>query len=187
MRLANKVQEWLDEMEWEEPLERDEEAQTASYNTRYGIKDQGFDLYIETIEKRDWIQIFLYAPFKARAEQHHQVALLCNRINGSIASGAIHVLDNGRIRFRHTVDMEGAEPSTIMITRMLGAAGDVFDHWFDELSAVALTKTTAQEIFDELDKPKPEESVDSAEATDADPNAFPTGPSGGGKNPECLH
>jgi hypothetical protein len=34
----------------------------------------------------------------------------------------------------------------------------VYQTWFEEISAVALTKTTAQDIFDELDTPS--ESTD---------------------------
>lgn len=151
MRLADSLQKALDDMMWSETLERDEAEQTAMLHVVYQVHEQHFDLYLQTDEEKDWIQVYLYTPFHALAAKHHDCALLCNRINCSFASGSIQMLSDGRIRFRHTVDVEGTEPSTAMIRNLIYAGGELFDLWFEELSAVALTKTTAQEIFARLD------------------------------------
>jgi len=61
-------------------------------------------------------------------------------------------LDDGRIVFRHTVDVENTQPSVDMIDNMLGQAIKLYETWFNEISSIALTNKTAQEVFDELDK-----------------------------------
>jgi len=153
MRLADKVQDWLDEQDWEDAIERDEVAQTAELHTIYRVQNQPCDLFINTIEEKHWISLFLYLPFRARNEKRADVMQLCNRINATYSQfGSLHVLPNSRIRFRHTLDVEGAELSTIAIQRMLEAAGQLIDHFLSDLAAVALTSLTAQAVFERFDQ-----------------------------------
>ena len=157
MRLANKVQEWLDEMEWEDEITRDEENQTSQMQTYYGIHDQRFTLYVETDEKRDFIKIFLYAPIKVGEKKREDCAVLFNHINCLLTSGSLSFLPNGSIRFSHIVDVENTDPSIELINNMLRSASSVFENWFEEISAVALTKMTARQIIEDLEKEQEEE------------------------------
>jgi len=159
MRLADNVQEWLDEIEWKDTVNRDEETQTSQLSTSFTINEQAFDLFIETDEKKDFLKIFLYAPFKAIANKYDDCIQLFNRINSLRRFGAVCLLDDGRIQFRHTIDIENTELSPIMITNILNEGRSQFEEWFEEISAVALTKKTAQQIFDEMDAPSEEEEV----------------------------
>ena len=152
MRLADKVQEWLNAVEWEDDIERDEEAQTSGMTTGYSIEGQSYKLWIETDEKREWIKLYLYAPINVQQKKRAEVALLFNHINTCRSEGSLQFLQNGKIVFRHTIDVENAQPSVEMINNMLSSASGVFESWFEEISAVALTKTTAQEIFDQLEE-----------------------------------
>ena len=152
MRLADKVQEWLDEQAWKDEQERDPETHQSRVSTCFTINNQRYDLWLETDEQKDWIKLYLYAPFKALPKKLTDCAVLFNRINATHGIGAIHMMPDGRIRFRHIVDVENTEPSIQMISNMLNSGAAVFQNWFEEITAVALSKTTAQEIFDELDQ-----------------------------------
>ena len=152
MRLADKLQQCLDEMGWDDVIKRNVEKQTSQMSTSWGINEQGFRLYLETDEKKDWIQLYLYTPFSALQNKRAECAILFDFINSASSVGSIHVLRNGDIRFVHTIDFEGAEPSTTMLKNMIYSGSSLFAAWFEEIIAVALTKKTAQEVFDELDK-----------------------------------
>ncbi len=152
MKLADVVQEWLNRLEWDDTVKQDEENQTSSLNVILSIKDQGFNLWFETDEKKEWLRLFLYAPFQALSHKFEDGIQLFNRINASRRFGAICLLDDGRIVFRHTVDVENTQPSVDMIDNMLGQAIKLYETWFNEISSIALTNKTAQEVFDELDK-----------------------------------
>ena len=152
MRLADKVQEWLDAREWKDEIQRNEDDQVSQMQCNYGINDQKFRLYIETTEKKDWIEVYLYAPIKVTEKKKTECAILFNYINSRIVIGALHFTPDGSIRFRHVIDVEDSEPSIKMIDNMLGVSVNVFENWFEEISAVALTKTTAQQIIDDLEK-----------------------------------
>jgi len=160
MRLANKVQEWLDAMEWEDEITRDEEEQTSQMKTGYTIKEQGFDLFVETDEKRDWIKLYLYAPIKVTEKKREECAILFNYINVQFPVGSLHFLSNGMIRFRHVVDVENTDPSIELINNMLRSAASIFVDWLEEISAVAMTKMTAQQVIDDLEKGQEEEKAE---------------------------
>lgn len=159
MRLADNVQEWLDEIEWNNTINRDEETQTSQLCSSFTINEQAFDLFIETDEKKDFLKFFLYAPFKSIANKYDDCIQLFNRINSLRRFGAVCLLDDGRIQYRHTIDIESTELSPIMITNILNEGRSQFEEWFEEISAVALTKKTAQQIFDEMDALSEEEEV----------------------------
>jgi len=162
MRLADKVQDWINKLDWNETVELDEENQTSELNVSLNINDQSFNLWVETDEERDWIKLYLYAPFNSLSNKYEDCIQLFNRINSKRRFGVIFLLEDGRIACRHIIDVENTEPSIEMIANMLGQATGLFENWFDEISSVALTKKTAQEIFDELDKPVTDESVPDA-------------------------
>jgi hypothetical protein len=86
---------------------------------------------------------------------------LLNRINNYASMGAISLLDDQRLVWRHIVDFEDTVPSDKAIYNMFMVGCNLYENWFEEISAVALTKATAQEIFDELDAPTEEQVPDS--------------------------
>jgi len=88
----------------------------------------------------------------------HECSILFNHINNSTIWGAIACDDeNGTIRWRHSVDFEGTDPSAAAIENAFRVGGNIFSKWFDEITSVALTKTTAQEVIDHRNAiPEPE-------------------------------
>ena len=163
MRLADKVQEWLDQKKWTDVIDRNEENQKSQLNTTYGINNQPFDLYIETEEQKEWVLLYLYAPFNALPDKYKDCMALFNRINANNFIGTFCLATGGRIRFRQAIDIEDSDPSTTTIENMLSIGSSIIDQWFDEIASVALTKKTVQEVFAELDG----SSVDEEEVPDS--------------------
>ena len=58
MKLADKVQDWLNKLEWEDKVVLDEENQSSSLNFTYSIKDQSFKVWVETDEERDFFKVY---------------------------------------------------------------------------------------------------------------------------------
>lgn len=162
MRLADRIQDWLTDQEWKDEQERDEEKDLSQVVTRYGIDGQSYRLFLESDGKRDWLKAYLYAPIKAKKDKHMEIYKLFNRINARTGTGKIYLHPDGDICASHIVDVEGCEPSLEMISNLISGPASIYSSWFEEISAVALTKMTAQEIFDELDKAEPEEEVPDA-------------------------
>jgi hypothetical protein len=154
MKLPNVVQTFLDDMGWDDEITIDESAGLSQLKTGVSINDQPYTLVIETDEQRSWIVLFLYnlssnVPEKRMSEACH----LVNAINNRVQMGKIMVTKAaGPFRFVHAVDLEGVEASGIVVQNMYSAGVGVFTVWADALSAVALTKTSAEEILKEIDQ-----------------------------------
>ena len=163
MRLADKVQEWLNYREWDDKISLDDENQTSRVNFSYTINDQSFEVYIETDEKKDFLKFYFYAPFNASSKKVIDCAILFNHINLCSFSGTITLdHDKGRIRWHHIIDFEDTDPSATTINNAFNAGSHTFSRWFDEISEVALTKTTAQEIIDRLNSDSDAEASEEA-------------------------
>ena len=150
MKLAEKVQEWLNHLDWNDEIILDKENQKSSVSFYYSIKNQSFKVWVETDEKRDVLKVYFYTPFNALANKLNDCATLFNYINARSNWGAIACTDTeGTIRWRHSIDFEGTDPSITTIDNAFNVGSNLFEHWFDEITSVALTKTTAKEIIDQ--------------------------------------
>ena len=150
MRLAAKVQEWIEKREWEDKVEVDEENQRSRINFTYDINEQPFDFWFETDENKEHLELYLYYPFKVKKDKLKDFVLLLNFIHSKSSIGGFCVLANRRIQYRHFIDVENAEPSIEMINNMVGAGESIVTEWFEEMTLVALTSKTTREIIDDL-------------------------------------
>jgi hypothetical protein len=76
---------------------------------------------------------------------------LLNDINASRLCGSLVALPKGNVRFQYTARFINAEPSIEIIKNMLDAGYYTFNEYWDDISSVALTKTTYQTIVDRRD------------------------------------
>ena len=152
MKLANKVQEWVISKDIEHQFTVNEDDQTSMLKFSYLLNSQKFLGIIETDEQRDAIKAFIYAPFNVLPNKINEFCILLNRLNLVENFGAVSVASDGSIRWRHFVDFEKTDPSIEAIDNLFNPGGSILHGWFDELTAVALTNTTAQEIFEFIEE-----------------------------------
>lgn len=157
MKLAVKVQEWITHNEWSDKIAFDEENQTSSVSFIYIINEQPFKVWVETYENKNMISIFIYAPFNALPNKLNDCSILFNHINNNNVWGGIACDESGSIRWRHSVDFEDTDVSVAAIDNAFRVGGGIFKTWYDEITSVALTKVTAQELINHRSAaPEPE-------------------------------
>ena len=84
MRLADLVDEYIANQGWgEEVTERNESENTSSYSTTLTVTNQSFRLFIDCDEERDFLMLYLYAPFSVIEGKSVDAALLFNFMNDS--------------------------------------------------------------------------------------------------------
>ena len=178
MKLAAKVQECIAINEWNDKILCDDENKTSSVSFIYIINKQSFKVWLETDENKDMISVYVYAPFNALPNKRHDCSMLFNHINNNTVWGSIACDDeNGSIRWRHSVDFEDTDPSIAAIENAFRVGGNIFNKWYDEITAVALTKTTAQEVIDHshaIPEPEGVEAFDEYVATQNYPSPLHT-------------
>ena len=161
MKLAKKVQDWLTDQEWDDEITLDDENQTSSVSFFFTIKNQSFKVWLETDEKRDMLKVYFYAPFYALSTKLTDCSILFNHINTCSNWGSITCKDEkGAIRWRHSIDFEGTDPSIAMIDNAFHVGANLFEHWFEEITSVALTQTTAKEIIDQCNATSEQEDIE---------------------------
>ena len=152
-RLGTLVQEALAQLEWAGELTADEAAGTSQLQTLITIDDQPCSLYIDTREEKDYIGVFFYPPFRAKAAAYPETCLLINAINTRTRHGHLEVLrHNGRLRMVVSADVKGANPTGAFVAHLMRYGADCLFTWMGELAAVAVGHRRADDVLAELEK-----------------------------------
>lgn len=147
-KLTQAVQQFLDQMNWEDEIRVDEVQSTSTMATRVAVDTQPCDLFVETDDRVDVISVFLYAPLRVRPEKLVDACVLANDINVCQRIGHVEVMSgDGRIRYVHSVDFEDCEPSGTAVGSMVHAGFALFRARLGQLAEVAMTPRTAAEIL----------------------------------------
>ena len=164
-RLGTLVQEALAQLEWEGELTDDEAAGTSQLQTLITIDDQPCSLYVDTREEKDYIGVFFYPPFRAKADAYPETCLLINAINTRIRHGHLEVLQhNGRLRMVVSADVEGANPTGVYVAHLMNYGADGLFTWMGELAAVAVGHRRAVDVLAALAQDEASPPASDAEA-----------------------
>ena len=162
MKYQKLIQAWIKEKEWDEKVSYNKETNESTVDFQVDISGQLFSTYIEGDEKKDWLTLFMYAPFNAKKGKEAEILKLFNRIHAGTYYGRLVILDEGRIRYVQAIPFKNTEPSTDLIEDIYLTAIILFEQWMDDITEIALTKTT----FDEWDAKQEAAENNAEEAPD---------------------
>ena len=97
------------------------------------------------------LKFYFYPPIYALPQKFIDCAVLFNYINSIYSGGSIASDFDGNIRWSYFIRFRETDPSIKTINDAFAAGKELFEQWFDEISEVALTQTTWQEILDRVD------------------------------------
>ena len=151
-RLGALVQEALDQLGWQGDLTLDEASGTSRFSSMILIQDQPCELFIDAHEESDFIGVYYYPPFRAKADCYPETCLLINAINNRTRHGHLEILrSNGRLRMVVSADVEGASPTGVFVAQMMRCGADILSDWMGELAAVAVGNRRADDVLAELE------------------------------------
>ena len=155
--LAEVVRQWPDGQGWEDEISLDEEEMRSQLNA--SVKLEGgisYRVFIETDEKRQWLQIYIYGPIKIPKKRYSESCELVNGINraylGFGGTGALMVGGDEQFLFFQCVDVEGAHLVPTMIENILTIGYGVFRNWNESMGQVVFAGISAEEVFRKLDE-----------------------------------
>lgn len=149
--LALIVQDALDQLEWQDEISVDEAAGTSQLKTLVDLEDQSCTVYIDTHEASDSISVFLYLPFCVKAAHYPEACMLVNAINAAARHGHLEIVaESGRIRLVVSAEVEGANPTGLLVVRMLQCGQALLSHWIGALAAVAISGRPAAAVLAEM-------------------------------------
>ncbi len=153
MHFALLLQDFAVDIGWKDQVERLEDEGVCRLAVRLSIGGRSYRLMIEGHETREWLALYLYAPFTVREDKLVDACMLFNFINGSFSySGSINGADDGIISYKQLVDLGGCTADMALIYNMLHAAVDMFERNAAELEAVAASDLRYEEVRREMER-----------------------------------
>ena len=152
LKCQKVLQEFLDGREWEDEIRVNEENQSVQVvcSVDFGEYKDG-RLFIDASDTNSMYGVFFYYPFKCKESKFTEMCVLLNRIHNLHPYGRYELLtSDGGIRWMQNVDFEGAEPSGQSIELMVGPGWQALSYWAETIAAVALTKVSAEEAYQQL-------------------------------------
>lgn len=162
--LADVVRQWRDGQGWEDEISLDEEEMRSRLNANVELEgDISVRVFIETDEKRQWLQIYIYGPMKIPKKRYSESCELVNGINRAyLGLGALIVRDE-QFLFFQCVDVEGAHLVPTMIENTLTMGYGVFSNWNESMGQVVFAGISAEEVFRKLDEKSQQVAQDSSD------------------------
>lgn len=164
MNYTKVMKEFLEAREWTDDLEIDPNTSVVSLGTGINIGSQSGRLIIEANNRTCIVEVFIYYELKCKEAKRPQMVSLLNGIHQRWSFGRFVVFPEGHIRWQHRVDFEDANPSGKSINNIVQPGWDAVGFFADAISAVALTKQTAEEALSEYDAAQLDSSASDVEA-----------------------
>ena len=163
--LAEVVRQWRDGQGWEDEISLDEEEMRSQLNASVELEgDISVRVFIETDEKRQWLQIYIYGPMKIPKKRYSESCELVNGINRAyLRLGALMVGGDEQFLFFQCVDVEGAHLVPTMIGNILDVGYGVFRNWNESMGQVVFAGISADEVFRKLDEKSQQVEQDSSD------------------------
>jgi hypothetical protein len=135
--------------------------------------------YGEVDEKKCWLIFYSYMPVNSPPDKMAQVAEFLTRANRGMRIGNFELdYDDGEIRYKTSIDVEGGELSNKMIDNLLRANLTTIDRYFAGLMELIYGDKPAEEIVQRIEAPPGEpDALDSDEiGLDDDDEEMPFAP-----------
>lgn len=147
------VAEFMNHEEWQDEISIEEDRSHSRVATVISIKDQPFNLYIETSETLEVIEVYLYSPFFVPVTRILAMTRVLNRINFEMLQvGRFAIPDNSKpckIQFRAEIIFEGGCISRTQVMKLVSQCFKIFQY-HDLLSNLASSETPEDELWNKF-------------------------------------
>jgi len=164
--LFSALIDYMEEEEWKYEILEGETIIRFHFKGRAGR----LLCYGEVDEEKCWLIFYSYLPVNAPPEKLSQVAEFVARANRGMRIGNFELdYDDGEIRYKTSIDVEGGDLSDKMIDNLLRANLTTTDRYFSGLMELIYGDHPAAEIVKRIETPPGGmDAVDADEAGDED-------------------
>ena len=149
-KLANSVRTFFDNNEWSYEVAEMKEPTRLIFRSHTYVDHQTHSIIIETDEKKETVEFFMYSPFTVHPARVRELAVILNRINIVQRLGRFAIWDDddhNAIQWKAAIDVEGGELAVDQIDTLCSAGVSASRHYLDVLSRVALSPLPANEVW----------------------------------------
>ena len=141
---------FLNEDDWNfSRMETDEVNGLGYLTAKYSGDNCRMDVVFDADPEKDLAMVFVYLPVITPEAKRRDMAELVCRINRCMTIGSLELdMDDGDIRFKVTMDVEGGELAPTMIGNMRDSAIATSDRYYPALMAMLYGDKSPQEALD---------------------------------------
>lgn len=153
--MANLFSGLIDYMQEEEWRYEIIEGETV---IRFQVKTSAGRLYCygEVHEDKDWMLFYSYLPVHVPEEKLALAAEFITRANRGMRIGNFELdYEDGEVRYKTSIDVEGGELTHKMIDNLLHANLSTMDRYFAGVMKVIYADRTPTEAIEEIERPMP--------------------------------
>ena len=151
MTLTRLLQTFIEELGWDADISLKPDHSGAHYESRLSTAELNARLAIEVDEARCCISVWLSNEITVPERRYAEALELANAINARTRRGCVVVTARQPFCFRHTVDLDGLNPTAQAIKQLVDTAVCVLGTWQEEMGRVVFTRTTAKALLAEID------------------------------------
>ena len=132
-QLFEAVVDYLNEDDWKYNIVKDDTALVLSFRGRSG----SWQCFANVDEERQWFSFFSILPSNVPEEKRPIIAEFITRANYGLVIGNFEMdYNDGEVRYKTSIDVEGGELSPKMIENMMQANLMTMDRYFPGLMSV---------------------------------------------------
>ncbi|HEY8505954.1 MAG TPA: YbjN domain-containing protein [Gemmataceae bacterium] len=155
--------DYMEEEEWRYEIL---EGETV---LRFNVKTHSGRLlcYGEAQEDKDWLLFYSYLPVNVPEEKMPQAAEFVARANRGMRIGNFELdVEDGEVRYKTSIDVEGGELTPKMIDNLLHANLSTMDRYFNGFMELIYGDKSAAELIDLIERPPTAEELKALESLD---------------------
>lgn len=144
---------YLETDDWQFKLEKHQGDGREYLRAGWKGRNTRLDLVLDSREESDLTMCFVYLPVQVPEDRRAAVAELICRLNYRFHVGHLDLdFNDGEVRFRQSIDMEGGELTETMISNMIYTALGTCDDYFAVIMSVAFGGKNAMEALQEPER-----------------------------------
>lgn len=151
-KLSDVVQAFLDGDDWKYEKFEDKDI----FRAGVGAKNASYSLFYDVKESAEQLIVYTITPQHVPEQYRHEVSEFLTRANYGIIIGNFEMdFDDGEVRYKTSVDVEGGELTTGMVRQLTLYSVSTTDRYFPGIMAICYGGKSAQESVLDVENPLP--------------------------------
>ena len=163
--IFSRLIDFMEEEEWKYEILEGENV------LRFHFKGSAGRLlcYADVDEEKDWVIFYSYLPVNTPPEKIQGMAEFITRANRGMRIGNFELdFDDGEIRYKTSIDIEGGELTDKMIDNLLRANLSTMNRYFPGMMELIYGQKTPRELVEKIEGTEGEDEMLSSMALDDD-------------------
>jgi hypothetical protein len=146
--IFSRLIDFMEEEDWNYEILEGETVLRFNFKGRAGR----LFCYADVEEEKDWLIFYSYLPVNAPAEKMVTVAEFITRANRGMRIGNFELdFEDGEVRYKTSIDIEGGELTSKMIHNLLQANLYTMDRYFSGIMEVIYSEKEPKDLIQKIE------------------------------------